>query len=278
MIMKEHSNWRPPQSEVRQALSKYRKNQKAWVKCRIRILEEFMANPNASDSLLADNASSHLKTVEGLFQRWKVEGIDALIRFGRPPELMEQDRKTLERLIVSGKLQSPEDIQEWVGNRPRLAKKNVFTLDQARVIYDRTRRVKRVQPQYRIPAAFLADLKIAKPQVAAALQKVLDGASLRDAAGTGCESLLRYYLQQAAQPKRRRRTLGFRQAFFVWCDQQNKPDITFETVTKFLKSQRFKASSTRTIHRYLQQAKDYKGILRRHWTCGGSKHSGLAGL
>lgn len=189
-----------------------------------------MRMPDSTDSELAKNASTKLRSVKGLFQGWRVEGINAMMRFGHPPDLMEKDRKKLEILILTGELKSPEDVQEWVRKRPRLAKKNAFTLHQARAIYDRTRRVKRVRPLYDVPPTFLANLRFAKPEVAAALAKVLAGDSLREAAGQGCESLLSYYLRQAAEPKQRVRPLGFRQAFFAWCAQQNDEDVTFESV------------------------------------------------
>jgi hypothetical protein len=276
--MKETRNARPPESEVREAISKFRGNPQVWVKCRVRILEELLTKPDASDSELADLASTKLKTVEGLLQRWKVEGLNAVIRFGRPPELMEADRKELQRLILTHKLESPEAVQEWVEHRSRLPQKNAFTVGQARAIYDRARRLKRVRPQYNVPAKYLANLKLTKPKVAAALEKVLDGASLREAAGTGCESLLRYYLQRAGKKSDGVTRDGVRQAFFAWCDQQNKTDITFKAVEKFLNREQLRGRSARTIHRYLQEAKDYLGVGRRHWTCGGSRHSGVASI
>jgi hypothetical protein len=276
--MKDAPNWRPRKSEIRKAIIKYRESREAWVKCRLRILETLLANLDATNSELADHAGTNLKTVDGLFYRWRLEGMSAVVRFGRPPELMEKDRKELERLILAGELESPKAVQDWVEKRPRLPKKNAFTLDQACAIFNRAPRVKRVHPQYRVPADFLANLKLAKPKVAAALEQVLAGASLREAAGAGCESLLRYYLKQAAKPNRRRSPPGFGKAFLAWCDQQSETDITFENVKEFLKSQKCKADSTRTIHRYLQRAKKHKGIPCREWTSGGSKHSGLTGL
>lgn len=276
--MEDVRNWRPLKSEIRKAINMYRENQDVWVKCRVRILEELIANPDATNSKLADNAGTNLKTVDGLFYQWRLEGINAVVRFGRPPELMEKDRKELERLILTGELESPEAVKEWVEKRPRLPKKNAFTLGQARAIFNRTLRVKRVHPQYRVPADFLASLKLAKPRVATALEQVLAGASLREAAGAGCESLLRYYLKRASKRNARVLRGGFREAFFAWCVQQNDGDVDFHSVGEYLKNQGVKRSSTRTIHRYVQLWKDRKGIPRRHWTCGGSKHSGLVGL
>ncbi len=276
--MKDSANWRPLKSEIRKAISRYGEDQEGWVKTRVRILQELMANPDATDSELARHGGTNLKTVKGLFSRWRVEGMKAVTRFGRPPELMEKDRKELERLILAHELESPDAVQEWVEKRPRLPKKNAFTLDQACAIFDRARRVKRVHPQYRVRADFLANLKLANPKVAAALEQVLAGASLREAAGAGCESLLRYYLQRAGRKNGQVLRGGFREAFFAWCAQQNEGDVDFHSVGKYLKEQGVKRSSSRTIHRYVQRWKDYKGIPRRHWTCGGSKHSGLAGL
>jgi len=277
VFVKDVTCWRPLKSEIRKAIKTYRENQQVWVKCRVRILEALMANPDATNSELADQVGTKLKSVDGLFYRWRLEGMDAVVRFGRPPELMETDREELERLTLAGELESPEAVQNWVEKRQRLAKKNAFSLDQARAIFIRARRVKRVPHQYRVPADFLANLKLANPKVATALEQVLTGTSLRKAAGAGCESLLRYYLKRAGKKNERVLRGGFREAFFVWCAEQKKGEVTFESVERYLKKQGGKDPSPRTVHRYVQ-GWDHEGIPRRHWTCGGSKHSGLVAL
>ena len=65
-----------------------------------------------------------------------------------------------------------------------------------------------------------------------------------------------------------------REVVFSWCDRVKRP--TAKKAAAYFGERLQK--SPRTLDRYIMQWKDLRGVRRRSWSCGGSKHSGLAGL
>jgi hypothetical protein len=62
----------------------------------------------------------------------------------------------------------------------------------------------------------------------------------------------------------------FKDAFFAWCTKVRMP--TIKQALAYVKKRQLRKSQ-RTLHRYIMEWKDANRMPRRHWTCGGSKHS-----
>jgi hypothetical protein len=268
--------WRPLKAEIEEALARYSGDPRPWVKGRLRVLAVLLESPKASDAELAKGAEVKLSTAENLFRNWEQDGMKkALEGFGRPPEMTEQHLATLRELILSGELPSPEDVQRWISRKVLHLEKTdeAVPLARARALYHAATGNHRRRPKYAVSAEFIAELKLRRPNTATALLRIVKKRlSVRGAANRyGVDdSTLRYYLRQASNKKKATylpRT--FLPVFFDWCNRQKK--VTVEGVRGYLREKGIKSKSERSIHRYIQDWKDFKRIPRRHWTCGGSK-------
>ena len=257
--METHSNWRPPESEILRAVKEHSSDEAYWVKARLRILKVLKEHPDATNIEIAPLAQTKLRTVDGLFGAWALHGIAVVAKFGRPSEISDEELQKVKMKITSGALTTPEAIQKHISmDVLKLPEKRSIPIARARALYREVRGPKRKSRKYSVPRAYLDKLKLSKPTVARALEEVIKGVSLRKAAFPGSESLLRYYLKQAANPETKSLPRGFREAFFKWCDKES--EVTFEGVRGYLLSQGVKCSSERTVYRYIERWKRHKGL------------------
>jgi len=62
----------------------------------------------------------------------------------------------------------------------------------------------------------------------------------------------------------------FKKEFIAWCSKVRKPDL--KKALAYMQA-RGMHKSERTLLRLIMEWKDLEGVPRRHWKCGGSKHS-----
>jgi hypothetical protein len=272
-----HKHWRPSKTELAKAVTLYARNPNYWVRARLRVLSALRKSPKASDAELAKGANVKVKTVANLFRSWEQDGMkEALEGFGRRPELSENDLEKLKLLIAVGKLKNPEEVQERISHTVLdLEPGEVYPLAKADALYRKALGIWRHKPEYEVPAQFIKELRLSRPEVAEALAQIVTRRiSVRGAANRygGDESTLRYYLGKAAEKKEARHlSRAFLFALYDWCDRQKK--VTVASVRGYLAQNDVRNRSDRSIHRYIQAWKDSRGIKRRSWTCGGSKWS-----
>jgi transposase len=267
--------WRPTKSEIAEAQTWYRGRPKHWIKARLRVLSALQEFPRASEPQLAKRANVKLETVENLFRVWQEDGMkQALEGFGRPRELSKRDMLTLRQLLMAGELQDLEAVQKWISRDVlQLEAGEVVSLAKAKALYRKALGIERSEPEYAVSAKLIKDLELRRPGIARALSQIVKKRiSVRRAASEygGDESTLRYYLRKAAMKRETGYvSRAFLSEFYNWCDRQEH--VTVEGVRRYLGRQVQKAKSERSIHRYIQNWKDSRGVRRRHWTCGGSK-------
>ena len=107
------------------------------------------------------------------------------------------------------------------------------------------------------------------------LLRVVTGVSIRKAAAEAGidQSTLRNRFRRV-RDKGLKAVIGssgeFKDAFFAWCTKVRMP--TIKQALAYVKKRQLRKSQ-RTLHRYIMEWKDANRMPRRHWTCGGSKHS-----
>jgi len=120
---------------------------------------------------------------------------------------------------------------------------------------------------------FVEGLELKNSKAAKGLRLVKAGHSIRAAANQSHldESSLRYHLKRSsANEEAKYITPAVLNQFFEWCDKQ-KEKVTVDQAQEWLRAHGIRGKSERSIHRYIQEWKDSRGKLRRHWSCGGSK-------
>jgi len=273
--MNARRSWRPSSDEVLRAIDLNAGKQGTWAESRLRVLSAVQSHPKAPDIDIARLARTKTSTVRNPFMNWKQDGIAAVNRFGRPADLKEYDRRKLKELVSAGKLLNPPAVRAWVSQEVlHLAKTTEIPLARARILY-REAGGRKIRV---LASGLLDELKISRPVMAEALEQIVkNGLAVKATARRFNikESTLRYYLRCGSKKKRvTHLTLEIHEALKRWCNR-NRTNVRVEAVRAFLSTKGVHNKSSRSIHRYIQHWKDSKGIRRRHWSCGGSKHGGL---
>lgn len=212
---------------------------------------------------------------------WKVEGPQAVARYGRPPLLLETDRKALYSSIRTGKIKNERQLMRWVAKRKKLGAKHHLTEHEARKIWTISLRKcsgPRGPKRYSIPADYVASVFLRNPNLASALEKVGSGMTINEAAGKAVPaSTLRYHADRATEGIGMRRRLN-RGDFLCWCTQFKS--LSYADVEGYFQKVANSYSSQRTLHRYLELGRAHIGQKprRKSWTSGGSKHRGMSSL
>jgi hypothetical protein len=203
---------------------------------------------------------------------------------GRPPDISDEEIRILRNLLATGALDSTRAVQSYL-SRKVLGFKN----DEAVSLKTTRKCMCRAGYPPRVPRTGLSMTKIRicelkecpreLKQLVAPILEVVAGVPIREAAR-------RAGMDQRTLRDRfcRVRDKGLhglslphgklREVLFAWCDRVKRPTVK-KAVAHFGKRLQ---KSPRTLDRYVMHWKDSRGIPRRHWTCGGSKHSGLSGL
>lgn len=204
-------------------------------------------------------------------------------RRGRPPDVSEEEISILRRLLAAGALDSTRAVQAYL-SRNVLGSQNDAAVSiktvrrcMCRAGYPPTIRRTGIS----IPEKCIRELQNCPRELKPLVAPILDvaaGIPIRKAAASAGinQRTLRDRLCRVRDKGLQGLSLPhgkLTKAFLAWCDRVKTPTVK-KAATYFGKRLQ---KSPRTIARYIMQWKDLRGIRRRHWTCGGSKHSGLAG-
>ena len=268
---KTRCGWRPSKAEIAKALSRYRNSPKPWVKARFRILMRLQRFPQASDKELARMSEAREPALQTLLRGWQQEGIEAIGRFGRPPDLNEADLAGLKRYL-STKPRTVRDAQRYISRCVLHADSDTAISLSRAAFYCRKAGQRRKKRRHSVPSEYIEALRPRRPAIANALVRIVtDGLPVRTAAREihGYDSTLRYHLKRGSRKSGAVQPPGaFLPGFFEWCDGQKHVGIA--AVREYLRQIGIKHKSDRSLHRYIQRWKDDRGITRRTWSCGGS--------
>lgn len=203
---------------------------------------------------------------------------------GRPPDISEKEIRILGKLLATGELDSTRAVQTYLSC-------DVLGYKDERGISLKTTRKCMclaghpptvLKTSLSMPSKRVRELKHCPrelKQLVAPILEIVAGVPIREAAktaGVDQRTLRDRFcrvrdkgLQGLSPPHEK-----LRETFFAWCDRVGRPTVKRALAYFGTRLQR----SPRTFDRYIMQWKDLRGIRRRHWSCGGSKHSGLAGL
>jgi hypothetical protein len=205
-------------------------------------------------------------------------------RPGRPPDISEEEIRVLGKLLATRELDSTRAVQTYLScDVLGFKNKEAVSLKTTRRCMSRAGYPSRVvKTGLSIPEDRIRELKecprALKKRVAPILE-IVGRVPIREAArkaGMDQRTLRDRFcrvrdngIQGLPVPHEK-----LMETFFGWCDRVKRPTVN-KAISHFGKTLQ---KSPRTLYRYIMQWKDLRGIRRRHWSCGGSKRSGLAGL
>ena len=205
-------------------------------------------------------------------------------RPGRPPDISEKEIRVLSKLLATGELDSTRAVQAYLScDVLGFQNQDALSLKTTRKCMCRAGHPPTVlKTSLSMPTKRIRELKNCPrelKQLVAPILEIVAGVPVREAAKRAGvdQRTLRDRFCRVRDKGLQGLSLShaeFMQTFFAWCDRVKTPTVK-KAVRHFRERLR---KSPRTIDRYIMQWKDIRGIPRRHWTCGGSKHSGLAGL
>jgi len=198
---------------------------------------------------------------------------------GRPPDISEKEIRILGKLLAAGELDSTRAVQAYLScDVLGFKNKEAVSLKTTRRCMSRAGypptvpKTRLFMPEKRIRELEKCPRELKK--LVAPILAIVAGVSIREAAktaGVDQRTLRDRFcrvrdegLQDLSIPHSE-----LKEVVFAWCDRVKRPTVK-KAVAHFEERLR---KSPRTIDRYIMQWKDITGIPRRHWSCGGSKHS-----
>lgn len=198
-------------------------------------------------------------------------------KLGRPPHISDRQIAVLRNLLATGALASTRAVQRHLSKKVlRYTKPDAVSLQTTRKCMRKAGYSPKInKTALSMPEHRISELVHCLPemnQYVAPILQVAAGVPVREAARNARinQRTLRDRFCRARDKGLKGLSLPhgkFLNAFFAWCDKVKKPTLK-KAATYFAKRT---PRSPRTLHRYIMEWKDLRGIPRRHWNCGGSK-------
>ncbi len=287
------AEWRPSRPALVQACALVRQHASAAVRRRLAILEALLKRPDTPLKEIARHAVTRTRVVRQLLRRWRLEGIDSLIQFGRPADLTTAQLRELKRVIASFPLRSLIEVDDWLTKKqgvkfsqPTLrhyCQQCGFDLPAKFKVSKAEKPIHRRQPW---SANQIADLKQIEPKLKRRVTTVLR-------AGTEVELSLNCIARESGVPasslrldlkrftrggtkallkhqrlENRLRRIGVWDAFKFWCSKyyhQHGLCPPAKLAAKYLRQTHRLRLPFRTVYTYLTLWRRDAGIPLRRW-------------